>query len=394
MQDLTLEQIKAKLSLFKPIRIGLMGWNGPDGIDPKNYFSPARPLVMAVEEGIAAGMIPRNVEFVTANEDNLPKGTWHGTIDGYKYLIDQGCCLIVGSQSNDNDIDHLAYIDEKIDTPVPVITWNASMFGSNKWVFRLGNGECGGEISIMMDWVRKNGYKSIGVIVETVNPEHEEHYQALLYQTRKLGIKIAACEFMPHIPVNAVTQIENIKNANPDCLVFVGCGMNFTQGHITAALKELDWYPPRIATSAFMYYPVDHDAFEGWVGIDQYCPENPRYAELKRRYFNRYHEELGLTDPDADFMDGLHCLSYDTGQVIREAIFRAPMLTPEGLRQGLERIRWVPAVTGGPGTHIGCMNYEHNLFNGDYLVLGKMVNGKLQYEGLYNATDFDVKPLA
>lgn len=396
MENLTLEQMKEKLSIFEPIRIGLMGWSGPDPIDPAWQQAPARAMVMAIEEGIAAGMVTRNVEFVSTSEANLPQGTWKGTIDAYDYLVDAGCALVVGSHSQDNLVTHLEHM-ERMDAsgvrqPVPVISWSAG--GANKWLFRLGNGECGSEVSILCNWVKKHGYSRIGVVIEGVNPEHEDAYRSLVYETRKLGIRIVALEYIPHVPVNVVESVRRVKDADPEVFMFLGCGMNFMQRHISAALKELDWEPEaKLASSSFMYYPIDTPSFEGWVGVDQMCLDNPLFYEFRQRYFDRYHEELGLEAVDSGWCDGLFCLSYDTGQVIREAIMRAPSLTPEGLRQGIERIRWVPALTGGPGNFLCAYPGEHNLFNGEYLVLGRVRDGKLEYEGKFDAQTFDVPAL-
>ena len=43
--------------------------------------------------------------------------------------------------------------------------------------------------------------------------------------------------------------------------------------------EKLAWKPPRIITTAFQFAyakPEWMAALEGWVGIDQYCEENPR----------------------------------------------------------------------------------------------------------------------
>ena len=396
MENLTLEQMKQKMMMFKPLRIGIMGYNGPDAIDPTWHGAPSRPMVMAIEEGIANGMVPRNIEFVCVSEANLPQGSWDGTIKAYDYLVEQGCALIVGSHSQDNLASHLEHMERMdrsgVHQPVPVISWSAG--GANKWLFRLGNGECGSEMTMLCHWVKKHGYNKIGVIIETVNPEHEDCYRSLLYETRKMGIEITKLEFIPHVPVNVVESIRRVRDSNPEVFMYCGCGMNFMQRHISTALNELGWEPQaKICTSAFMYYPVDTKSFEGWVGTDQMCLENPLFFDFRQRYFDRYGAELGLESVDSGWCDGLYCLSYDTGQVIREALFRAPSLTPDGIRQGLERIRWVPAVTGGPGNFLAAYPGEHNLFNGEYLVLGTIKDGKLAYEGKIDAEHFDVPAL-
>ena len=41
------------------------------------------------------------------------------------------------------------------------------------------------------------------------------------------------------------------------------------------ALDQLGWDPPRIMGTSFMFYLMGFDKFEGWVGIDQFHPDNP-----------------------------------------------------------------------------------------------------------------------
>ena len=45
-------------------------------------------------------------------------------------------------------------------------------------------------------------------------------------------------------------------------------------------------------------------------------------------------------------------LAYDMAAAVVEAISRATILTGPGVKTGLERIRFMPACTGGPNTHI------------------------------------------
>ena len=70
-----------------------------------------------------------------------------------------------------------------------------------------------------------------------------------------------------------------------------------------------------------------------------------------------------------------------------EALSRATILTGPGVKTGLERIRFMPAVTGGPHTHIAGGPYDHQMFKGDWLIFGRVRDGKLEHEGVFEATD-------
>jgi branched-chain amino acid transport system substrate-binding protein len=43
----------------------------------------------------------------------------------------------------------------------------------------------------------------------------------------------------------------------------------------------------------------------------------------------------------------------------------------------------MPSTTGGAQTHIACSPYEHGMFRGDWLLYGRVTNGKLEFEGLF-----------
>ena len=76
-------------------------------------------------------------------------------------------------------------------------------------------------------------------------------------------------------------------------------------------------------------------------------------------------------------------LSYDTARLIAEGIARAPLLTPKGVKEGLEKVRLLPAVNGGPRTHMSLGPYDHKAYKGDWLVIRKIEGGKTVFVGLH-----------
>ena len=112
-------------------------------------------------------------------------------------------------------------------------------------------------------------------------------------------------------------------------------------------------------------------------GIDQYSPENPHAETLRAAYEKRYGGQPPM------WPNAIPVLAYDTARVLIEGLFRAPILSGPGLKAGLETIRFMPSTTGGAQTHIACSPYEHGMFRGDWLLYGKVVDGKLEFEGLF-----------
>jgi hypothetical protein len=66
---------------------------------------------------------------------------------------------------------------------------------------------------------------------------------------------------------------------------------------------------------------------------------------------------------------------YDLGRLVAEALARAPELTREGLKHGLERVKWLPAAEGYDGTLLGFGIRDRGALHGRYLVLRKWVGG-------------------
>jgi branched-chain amino acid transport system substrate-binding protein len=130
-----------------------------------------------------------------------------------------------------------------------------------------------------------------------------------------------------------------------------------------------------------MQYVWGFEPFEGWVGIDQWCPGNLRMQTFHQRFHHRYGADP-LMWPNA-----IPGLAYDMAAIVVEGLHRAPILTPTGLKEGIERIRFMPAVTGGPNTHIAGGPYDHQLFKGDWLHYGRVRDGRLEFAGLFEPTD-------
>jgi hypothetical protein len=172
-----------------------------------------------------------------------------------------------------------------------------------------------------------------------------------------------------------------LRDANADALVWLGYGGMIVNFAVRHALEALDWDPPRIITTAFMQYIWGFEQLEGWVGIDQWCPENPWMWRFHRRFVERYGEDPHM------WPNAIPGLAYDMASLVVEAIFRATILTGPGIKAGIERVRFLPACTGGPHTHLAGGPQDHQMFKGDWLHYGRVRDGKLEFAGLFEPPD-------
>ena len=328
---------------------------------------------MAFDEALEEGVLPRRVEHLIHPENGLPRGSAKNAIDGFRWLVDQGCIAVAGAYSSDNAIAVGPWANR---LEVPLVSWCGTERYHGPYCFQLGNGDCGGDAALMASWCRRKGYRRVAVLSE-ISPNGEEYFRFFRQECRRLGLTIGAVETVPQTPEDLSENLRNLQRADCDALAYMGYGMLVAQGLMRPALEKIGWDPPRIMTTAFMFYLMGYEHFEGWVGIDQYSPENPLTEPFRERFEKRY-ETLPPMWPNA-----LPVLAYDTARVIAEALHRAPVLTGQGVKDGFERIRFLPSTTGGPRTHIACSPWDHKMFKGDWLLYGRVRDGKLEFEGTF-----------
>jgi ABC-type branched-subunit amino acid transport system substrate-binding protein len=350
------------------IKIGWLGsaLDGPDG----GYDKIHR---MAFDEATEAGLLDRPVELVLHPENGLPQGSAKNATDGFRWLVDQGCIGVAGAYSSDNAITVGPLANE---LHVPLISWCGTEQFHGDYCFRLGNGDCGGDATLIVAWLKRHGHERVAVLSE-ISPNGEEYFRYFRQECRRRGVAVAAVETVSQTPADLTANLRNLRQIEPDALVYMGYGMLAAQGLLRASLDALGWDPPRIMTTAFMFYLMGFEKFEGWVGVDQLDPTNPLVQSFHRRFVERYGQDPPL------WPNAVPVLAYDTARVLAEGLFRAPILTGDGLKTGLERIRFMPATTGGQHTHIACAPHEHGLFRGDWLLYGRVRNKALEFEGLF-----------
>jgi len=337
---------------FAPTRIGVL-----IDIDMGTKQDFLDTLRMGFDEAHADGVITRPVELVVKEAIGLPRLEARNTIDGYLELVRDGVLGVIGPLITDNSIALAPVIDRE---GIPAVTWTGTDRYHGEYCFNLGNGGLAEEAAIMATWIRRSGYRTVGMIHE-ISPGGIEyatnfrHYAA----REKLDVLIEAY----------TTQV-------PADLAYLGYG--YPTILMAPMFQNLGWNPPRIMTTAFQFCyakPEWMAALEGWVGVDQMSEANPLLGPLFDRFEQRYGKRRDHT---------VTALSYDTARLIAEGLGRAPLLTPKGLKEGLERVRMLPAVNGGPRTHMSLGPYDHKAYKGDWLLLRKIRGGRTVYVDLHD----------
>lgn len=353
-----------------PVRIGWLGME---------WRRFEREIAMAFDEAVERGVLDRRYEFLFEDDAGLPQGTAKGGVDAFRRLVDAGCLAVAGANYTDSA---MALAEHANTLHVPLISMAGTDAFHGEYCFRMGNGDVGGDPALMVNWLKRQGHRRVAVLAPW-SPIGEEYFRFFRQECRRLGVSVAAVESVDSgTTANALAaKLAVLRAADADALAWLGYGGLVVSGAVRAALEELAWDPPRIMTTAFMQYIWGFEQLEGWVGIDQWCPENPRMHRFHERFVARYGEDPWM------WPNAIPGLAYDMAAAVAEALHRATVLTGPGVKEGLERIRFMPAVTGGPNTHIAGGPYDHQLFKGDWLHYGRVRDGALEFAGLFAPTD-------
>lgn len=351
---------------FAPIKVGVL-----IDMDMGTKADFLATLRFAFDEALAQRILPRPVELVVEEAIGLPRLEAKNTVDGYRRLVDAGVLCTIGPLITDNSLA-LAPVIEQLQ--VPAITWTGTDRYHGEYCFNLGNGGLAEEAALMATWIRRQGYTTVGMIHE-ISPGGIEYATAFRTFAARAGLEILIEAYTTQVPDDLEATLRKIRDQRPDCLAYLGYG--YPTILMGPMFPRLGWDPPRIMTTAFQFCyakPEWMAALEGWHGIDQLCEDNPRLAPMLARF-------RAATGSRKDHT--VIALSYDTARLIAEGIAHANLLTPQGLKHGLEKVRMVPAVNGGPRTHMSLGPYDHKAYKGDWLLIRRIAGGRTVFVELY-----------
>jgi branched-chain amino acid transport system substrate-binding protein len=321
-------------------------------------------LRFAFDEAHRDGVLLRPVELQVEEAIGLPRLAAKNTMDGYRRLVDAGALCVIGPLVTDNSIACVAAIEA---AGVPAITWTGTDRYHGHCCFNLGNGGLAEEAAIMATWIRRSGFRTVGMIHE-ISPGGVEYAANFRWYAAREKLDVLIEAYTSQLPDDLELTLRKVRDQRVDCVAYLGYG--YPTILMRPIFERLGWDPPRVMTTAFQFCyakPEWMAALEGWVGIDQICEHNPLLAPMLDRVATATGTRREHT---------VIALAYDTARLVAEGLARAPLLTPDGVRQGLERVRMLPAVNGGPRTHMSLGPFDHKAYKGDWLLLRKVVGGR------------------
>jgi ABC-type branched-subunit amino acid transport system substrate-binding protein len=345
----------SEVSQAEPIRLGfLMDYIGGGAEDWRSY---AEPMELVFRDGHEAGMIDRRVELMFRSAQGLPRGTVRAVVDAFGELVDAGCLAVVGPHISDNAVELRGEIERRFRVPAISVCGSEDWLG--EWTFLLNNGSMTDEPILWAHLMAQAGQPTAGVLVE-----RSYIGQAYLAGFRRAaqfeGIQIVAEEPIAQTGQDIASAVEGLHRAGASAIVHCGFGLGVAE--INAALDALGWDPPRYMGTAFETGFNEHlwDAFQGWIGLEQYDEENPVGQAFLDRFEAAYGHRPEYYSP---------LLWRDCAMALLYAFADAAPLSPTGVRDALERVKMLPAASGSAGTRISFGKWMHRGWVGaGYLV--------------------------
>ena len=347
-------------------------------------------VVLACEDALNDGEIKRPIQIVPRVARGLPREDAATSVRGYEELCEEGCLAVLGPAITDNGLALLPAMERR---QVPCLSTNGAKPYHSRYGFTLGNAGLSEEGAICAGWLRERGFQRIAMITE-ISPGGEEYSKAFRAAAKRNRLNLQADVFVDQTGDDLAEALTYLHDEiEPDAIAYLGYG--YPVAMFNPILRRLDWDPPRIMSTAFMWYinePSMLDDMEGWYGVDQVGNDvtdcNPNYWPFVRRFERRFgrriqHAMMGCT--------------YDLTRSAIAGIAAAPLLDPNGVVTGLETLTMMPTVSGGPRSYIGFGPHDRKGFKGDWLTIRRVVDGVPAFEGylstVYPATlDDDAGP--
>ena len=339
-----------------PILVGLL-FDFPQADGGASFEEAVR---LGLDEIAATGRLDRPVEFETRLARGLPLGTEHDVVSAFGELDDAGVVVIIGPSISDNGLIAAPLADA---AGIPCINYTGGERTRSEFMFHYQIGSLEEEPPILARRLAQRGLRSAAVIHDhsPVGAGYARYFE----DARALeGIETTGVAAISPLSEDLRSVVARLRETGPDALVYLGLGV--ASRAVAVALSDLDWSVPVDATSSLMFGYARRDwraGWEGWVYVDTVSDDNVGRQRLRERSARSAAGPVGVA-------------AYDIGRLLGEAIARAAHLTSEGLKEGLERVKRLPATSGHEGTTMGFGPWDHAALKGEYLVLREWRDGK------------------
>ena len=319
-----------------------------------------RWLRHAADELIENGRLDREVEFVHGWGLGLPSGTAAAVEHAFADLAAQDVLLIVGPAIGDNALVATPCAEKH---GIPTINWAGTERARSSYMFHLQVGSHEDESILLAQHLHAQGAERVGIIHDR-SPIGRRHLHFLQMEAEIIGLRICATATVSPLAEDAATETGEILDARPDAFIYLGLGI--AAPAVAYALSTAGFSGPRAMNTAGIrgYSPDFAKLIDGWTYVDMHADANTTLGAVRRKLDIPAHGALAAAK------------GYDLGRLIAEGLARAPERTRDGVREGLEQIKYLPAAEGHEGTLLGFGHYDRGALHGRYLVLRQWRDGE------------------
>lgn len=339
-----------------PVVVGLL-FDFPQADGGASFEEAVR---LGVDTVAATGRLDRPIEFMHRHARGLPAGTEHDMKTAFEELEDEGVLLIIGPSISDNGL----IVRELADiAALPCINYTGGERTRGEFMFHYQVGSLEEEPPVLAQRLVQRGILSAAVIHDH-SPVGGAYAQCFADASAGLDLAITGTAAIAPLAEDVRDALSRLRDTRPDSLVYFGLGV--TSRAVAVGLRDLSWPVPVVANSALMFgyaRPDWRDDWAGWEYLDNIADDNEQRRRLRAKSKRAAAGPIG-------------CAAYDMGRLIGEALARAQHLTRAGLKDGLERVKQIPATSGLDGTTMGFGVYDHAALKGRFLVLREWKDGR------------------
>lgn len=334
------------------IRIGVLHDARRDRAGFESFERMVRPWL---DDALATGRLDRPVELVHEAAPGLPHGTANAVEEGFANLEAAGVVAVLGPAIGDNAL---------VVTPLaeamglPTLNYAGTERARGEYMFHLQVGSHEEEPVILAALLAGRGSRRV-VVVRDRGPIGKRYADFFASEAEPAGVRIVGTGSISPVATEVGGLLDELLEARPDALVYLGLGLSAHA--VGTALAERGRPVPVVSNAAPMFGHLRADwteAWEGWVYVDVFADDNEQLAEVRRRL----HIDQQAWGPGESYLS-------DMGRLLAEGLVRADVLSRDGVKDGLERVKLLPAAMGSNGTKMGFGYHDRGAYKGDYLVL-------------------------
>jgi branched-chain amino acid transport system substrate-binding protein len=343
-------------STTAPILVGVL-YDFPQA-DNGALFEDA--LRIGLDEVAATGRLDRPFELMPRHARGLPGGTAFDVEKTFAEFVDAGALVVLGPTISDNGLIVGPLADA---AGVPCINYTGGERTRGEFMFHYQVGSLEEEPAVLARYVAGQGRTSVAVAHDhsAVGRRYAEFFSEAC---GSLDIDITAVAAVSPLAEDVSPIVARLRSGDPEGLVYLGLGV--AARAVALAVESEKWDVPVVANSALMFAYGRRDwraGWDGWVYVDTVSDDNRSRAALRQLSPRSSAGPIGVA-------------AYDMGRLVGEAVARSAHLTRSGIKEGLERVKQLPASSGMDGTTMGFGHYDHGALKGRYLVLRQWLDGK------------------